>query len=298
MTAAAVHVEEWRDSCADISDIEDALAGLRARTDAAIEGPEIRTSVCTHIAWVPLEWLDAAHATLEGLAERLPSRAILLVPATEVGGKGMTAHVSVMSFPLPGADRHIYTELIQLTLRGARALAPGSIVTPLLISDLPVFLRWRGRPDFGSQEFEQLAQATDRLVVDSREWPDGPGAYPELAERFDLVAVSDIAWRRTLPWRRRLAERWPEISELEEIRVAGPLADARLLAGWLRSRLDRSLQLVHDEADEVEVVAVDGRAVEPPRGDPPGPGDLLSEEFEQLGRDPVYEAAVRSAGPR
>ena len=34
----------------------------------------------THIAWVPPEWLDAAERTLEGMAERHPSRTIVLVP--------------------------------------------------------------------------------------------------------------------------------------------------------------------------------------------------------------------------
>ena len=43
---------------------------------------------------------------------------------------------------------------------------------PLLISGLPVFCRWRGRPPFGDRELAELAELADRLIVDSREWDD------------------------------------------------------------------------------------------------------------------------------
>ena len=46
--------------------------------------------------------------------------------------------------------------MIELQLRGNRVAAPASIVLPLLISDLPVFCRWRGEPPFGEAPWEQL----------------------------------------------------------------------------------------------------------------------------------------------
>ncbi len=133
----------------------------------------------------------------------------------------------------------------------------------------------------------------DRLVVDSREWPDVPASYRELVTIFEHVAVSDIAWARALPWRRRLAERWPRA--FRELRVEGPRAEAHLLAGWLRSRLGRDVELRHDERDQVEAVFADGEAVPPPRGKRPTPSDLLSDELDRFGRDRVYEAAARAA---
>ena len=42
--------------------------------------PYLRTSVLTHIAWLPPEWEQTGFDTLTGLAERHPSRAILLLP--------------------------------------------------------------------------------------------------------------------------------------------------------------------------------------------------------------------------
>ena len=77
--------------------------------------------------------------------------------------------------------------------------------------------------------------------------------------------------------------------------MTGPEADALLIAGWLRSRLDRKIALEHEEADELRAVTVDGDSVGAPRGDPPDASQLLSAELDQFGRDPIYEAAVRAA---
>jgi glucose-6-phosphate dehydrogenase assembly protein OpcA len=150
-------------------------------------------------------------------------------------------------------------------------------VEPLLLPNLPVFLRWRGRPPFRTAPFQQLAELTDRLIVDSAEWPDLPGAYAELEEFFQETAVSDIAWRRTLPWRVELAETWPDIPD----RIAGPPAEASLIAGWLKSRAGL----------EVDVEWVE----ELPFTDQKSASDLLSEELDVYGPDPVYEDAVRAA---
>ena len=90
----------------------------------------------THIAWAPAEWQTAAEETLAGMAERHPSRTLLLVPKPDEPD-GLDAQVSLRCFSL--GDRSICGEVIELDLRGARAKAPASIVLPLLISDLPVF---------------------------------------------------------------------------------------------------------------------------------------------------------------
>jgi glucose-6-phosphate dehydrogenase assembly protein OpcA len=259
-----------------VSEVEAALCRLREES-AHEEEPDLRTSVMTHIAWVPEEWEEKALETLAGLAERHPSRTILLFPARDEPD-GLDAKAMLLAFDPPDARRHIATEVVQLRLRGNRARVPASIVTPLLIADLPAFVRWRGRPPFGAQELEQLVDLADRLVVDSAEWPDVPGAYAELTALFDRIACSDIAWRRTLPVRRALAARWPDVGEVSV--AAGP-AETALLRGWLRSRLDR----------EIEVVAADDAEL---RVEEQSASDLLSAELDELGRDPVYEAAVRA----
>jgi hypothetical protein len=270
-----------------IAEIERDLGELRA--DAGM-----RTSVLTHMAWVPAEWEQPALEALAGLAERHPSRTILLLPDPDAED-GLDARVSLHCFTLPGLEEHVCSEIVELRLRGNRTIAPASVVEPLLIADLPAFLRWRGRPPFGEEPFEQLIEVADRLIVDSTEWPDLPRSYAGLAAVFDRIAVSDIAWARTSRWRAQLASLWPGIADVRSIRVHGTAAQAHLIAGWLRSRLGREIALEHTQADRLEGVDVDGEPAPFPPGDPPAPSDLLSDELDRYGRDAVYEAAVRAA---
>ena len=295
MTAAPTHADEWTGEGVRVSEIERELMRLREASMVEDAEPDLRTSVLTHIAWVPGEWREAATRTLAGLAERHPSRTILLNPDPEADVDRLDANVSLQCFPLRGSRQHVCSEVIDIFLRGRRANVPASVVTALCVSDLPVFLRWRGQPPFGTHELEQLVGLADRLVVESGEWPDLPAAYSNLSELFERIAVSDIAWSRTLDWRVRLASLWPGISEVQEVAVTGPYADALLLAGWLRSRLGREVELIHEPAQQVEAISVDGDPVEPPLGDLPTPSDLLSHQLDQFGRDRIYEAAARAA---
>jgi len=294
LSSTAEQVSEWSGEDTSVVQIERELAALRLESDA--DGvPQLRTSVLTHLAWVPPEWEQQAFDTLAGLAERHPSRTIVLVPDAEADRDALDATVSLRCFALPGTDRQVCSEVIELRLCGVRAVAPASIVAPLLIADLPVFLRWRGRPPYGDGAFEEMIDLADRLVVDSTEWPDLPDDYGGLAERFERVAASDIAWARTSRWRAMLASLWPQIADVERIRVRGTLAQAHLLAGWLRSRLGRSIALEHEQADRLEGVDVDGEPAPFPPGDAPHPSDLLSDELETYERDRVYEQAVQRA---
>jgi len=289
-------VESWSGEDIRLAEVDTALAELRAATAAAGAPPNLRTSVMTHIAWVPEPWLERARAALSGMAERHPSRTIILVPDPDADASGFDGSVSLVRYAVPDVDRNVCSEVVELRLRGERAKAPASVVEPLLISDLPVFLRWRGEPSWGSGELEQLVDVVDRLIVDSTEWAELPGPYGELAGLFERTAVSDIAWARTSRWRALLATLWPGIAEMRTLRVHGTPAQAHLLAGWLRSRLGRpDIELEVDEADTLQGIDLDGESTGFPPGDPPTPSDVLSEELDLFVRDPVYEAAVRGA---
>ena len=286
---------DWSAQGTSVSAVARALAGLRVGADGRGPGgepPALRTRVMTHVAWVPPAWLDTALRTLDGLAERHPSRTILLVPEPDAGESGIDAELALRRFDVAGLSRDVATEVVLLRLRGERALAPASIVAPLLVTDLPVFLRWRGEPPFGSDELDQLVRIADRLVVDSREWGAVPRALAKLVPLLDRVAVSDVAWRRTEPWRRALAAEWPGIAGIRELAVRGPKPEAHLLAGWLRARLAREVVLALEEAAAIEAVAVDGAPVAGPAGSARTQSDELSGELDVFARDPVYEQAL------
>ena len=289
--STAVHAVEWSGEDVEVSDVIQALCRLREESAHETVGPDLRTSVMTHLAWVPSEWEEVAVETLAGLGERHPSRGILLFPEPSAAD-GIDAKVSMLAFPLREQRRHIAAEVIELRLRGLTSRAAASIVNPLLVPGLPVFLRWRGRPPFGEAQADELIDVCDRLIYDSKEWPDTPHAYTDLP--FEQTACSDIAWRRTEPWRGVLAGLWPGVGDMRSLYVRGPVAEASLLAGWLRSRLNRDVELLQDDADELTAIAVDGEPCAPPHERVTG-SDLLSDELDQFGRNPVYEAAARRA---
>jgi hypothetical protein len=282
----------WSGEDVSIARIERELARLRTESSAEGAQPNLRTSVMTHIAWAPPEWQHAAEETLSGMAERHPSRTLLLVPRPDEPD-GLDAQVSIRCFPV--GDRAICGEVIELTLRGDRTVAPASIVQPLLISDLPVFVRWRGLPEWESPEFEQLIGIVDRLIVDSTEWPGLPGSYRELADLFPKVVVSDIAWERTERWRSLLASLWPGIADIRTIQVHGTPAQGHLLAGWLSSRLGHPVELELDELERLEGIDLDGVPAPFPPGDVPNASDVLSAQLDRFTRDRIYEEAVRAA---
>ena len=275
-----------------VAEIEGKLARLREK-ESGDGAPVLRTSTMTHLAWAPPAWLPQARATLAGLRDRHPARTILLVPEPR-GATAITAKVGLYAIEMEGSHE-AYAEVIEVGLRGDAVEHPASIVLPLLISDLPVFCRWRGEPDWESPQLHDLLGVVDRLVVNSSEWRGLPAAYEQLAHLFERVAVSDIAFSRTVAWRAMLAERWPEIRAIDRLGVEGPKADALLLAGWLRSRLRRDIKLSRRRADAVVAVRVNGDPVAPPEGEPQSGSDLLSNELDVFGRDPVFEQAVRAA---
>jgi glucose-6-phosphate dehydrogenase assembly protein OpcA len=274
-------------------ELERELADLRDASTEPGAAPRIRASVMTHIAWVPETWVEQATGTLAGLAERHPSRTILLFPRPN-DPDGLDGEVDLRCFLRGGQEGEVCSEVISLRLGGERAKAPASIVTPLLVSDLPVFLRWRGPLPFGAPELEQLVGVADRLIVASAEWAAAEADIPRLPELFEAIAVSDISWARTEPWRAALADLWPGVAKASRLQVAGPRHEALLLRAWLSARLHRSIELEHEPAGEIERVEVDGQEARPFRLEPRTASDLLSDQLEVFGRDRIYEEAVRN----
>jgi glucose-6-phosphate dehydrogenase assembly protein OpcA len=276
-----------------IRQIEQELGRLREAATAPGAPPNLRTSVMTHIAWVPERWVDAATDTLAGMGERHPSRTILLLPRPDDPRDALDGEVDLRCFVRAGEQGQVCSEVVSLRLCGPRAQAPASVAMPLLIPDLPVFLRWRGEPAFGGPALDQLTEVADRLVLDSDEWSDCDATFERLPELFDKIAVSDIAWAKVQPWREACAGLWPGIAEARSVRVAGPRGETLLLWGWLQTRLRLELELDHEPAGEVELVALDGEDVPPPRADRRSASELLSDQLEIFGRDRIYEEAVR-----
>ena len=188
--------------------IEAELATLSEAAAPPGETTTLRTRVMTHVAWVPAAWEQAARGVLAG-ARRAASVADDPAAAGPRGGRERDrsrcrSPLLCRRWPEPVRC----SEVVTIRLKGSAASAPASVVQPLLVSDLPAFLRWRGPLPLAAPELEQLVDVVERLIVDSREWEDPESGYRELPTLFSRVAVSDIAWARIEPWRLALSHMW------------------------------------------------------------------------------------------
>jgi glucose-6-phosphate dehydrogenase assembly protein OpcA len=213
----------------------------------------MRTSVLTLVVMAPRpETAERAMAVINALAQRHPSRAIVIAPADQDGPAWMDAHIYAECKLTERTDVEVCTEQLLIKAGGELAQHPARMVTPLLIHDLPVVLWWPDEPSFGTKPFREIVAVADRLLVDSGSFGEsGTGRLVGLAEVVrDGVAVSDIGWLRLSLWRELIAGLFdhplltPELGQVRSVRVdvARPgqtfrLTKAAYLCGWLAAML-------------------------------------------------------------
>ena len=236
--------------------------------------PHARASVLNLIVTV----VDSAAAervvhAMESLGIRHPSRAIVLVADHEARGDPLDARISTHCNAVPASpDERICYEEVVLTIRGEAAEHLAGVVAPILIHDLPTFVWWPGDPPFAHPVFDQLVELSDRLIVDSSDFPDLLAGIRRLSNLRRRSGVGDLAWERLAGWQERIAQFFdaprfrrylPNLNRMviryavpaggpqgrhaahkalarESVapEVRAPMAQALLLAGWIASRLD------------------------------------------------------------
>jgi glucose-6-phosphate dehydrogenase assembly protein OpcA len=241
----------------DVHAIEEELARLRWRERRQGEGDaaehaaaEARANVLNLIAVVESERnVDTVSKVLDGLSVHHPSRTLMLLAQPDRSALKLEATVTSHSEEDNG--REVTSERVFLHAHGRVARHLASMVTPLLIPDLPVMLWWPQRPNFESGLFRELVDLCDRLVVDT---DDGFEA-PDLARLLDIArrrkarcAIGDFNWARLMPWR-HLTAQFFDVKVMRDrllhthgasvVCGEGPTIQARLLGGWVQSRLRR-----------------------------------------------------------
>jgi glucose-6-phosphate dehydrogenase assembly protein OpcA len=193
-----------------------------------------------------------ASEAMASLAIRHPSRTLLLVTAPDDAVDGLDATIRTQRARGPGGQSHLCFEEVRLLARGATALHLASVVEPLLMSNLPAYLWWLGRPP---SFYDPLLALCDRLIVDSAEFPDaltGLAALAASAAAGDReLEVGDLGWRRIAPWCQLIAQFFdppdarPYLHQIHHVSVeyastpSGVVSAAPLLlVGWLAARLD------------------------------------------------------------
>jgi glucose-6-phosphate dehydrogenase assembly protein OpcA len=185
------------------------------------------------------------------LATRNPSRTLLLVTDPEAPADRLDAAIHARCAFEPGGTGRLCFEQVRLIARGATALHVDTVVAPLLVANLPVFLWWLGRPP---RSRDPLLELCDRLIVDSAAFPDAPAGLAALdahaAAAEGSLGLGDLGWRRCTPWRQIIAQffdppdarpyqRLIRRVTVEYAPTAGGMVSAAplLLVGWLAACL-------------------------------------------------------------
>ena len=226
-------------------------------------GGVTRASMFNLLVYVPSR-ADAAKLDemLTDITAARPCRAILIVSDVEAPEEMLTAEVTSRCTLPSASSKQVCCEQVTITAGGAQADEVPSAVSPLLLSDLPVYLWWHAVPRLADKTFfRRLVDISDRVVIDSANFSDQEADLASMATVLSdtprWTALSDLNWARLTAWRALLAGFYdiggyrPLLDKLKKvtIRYAPPAADsaviptrALLLAGWLASRLRWKVQ--------------------------------------------------------
>jgi glucose-6-phosphate dehydrogenase assembly protein OpcA len=259
---AATVIDEavWGTPVPSISALERELTRLRRASSAQAteQGHSVaRAAVLNLVVYADREMhARRAAASTSRLSNRHPSRAIIILGdrQRESVDVAIQMHCHV---PRPDETAQICYEQILARVQGDADERVASVVIPLLVPDLPVFLWWTGTPPHDTRRFDDLIALADRLIVDSADFARPEQTLAVIAELARThhgrkFGVTDLNWTRLTPWRELVAsffdvDAWrPCLDNILGVRVGFGVdmdghdihpSQALLLIGWLASRL-------------------------------------------------------------
>ena len=254
----------------DVSNLE---AELSALWRTAAEGPSAEgavTRACTLTLLIYVESDEAAYEVTNLVAEvtrQNPCRAIIMMLEPDGVPSGLEAWVSAHCHLPVAGEKQVCSEQITIRARGEAEQGLPSVVLPLTVSGLPIFLWWRANSFSPPAYFDDILRVTQHVIVDSARFSPGTTHLQDLAAWLHKVAgkiqLTDLNWNRITPWRQLIAqcfdspERRPYLDRLTRVRIEYEQDSARLvtqraqgllLSGWLASRL--GWQFVKSERQE------------------------------------------------
>jgi len=257
---AVIDEAVWGTRVPSISALERELTRLRraASAHAKEQGHSVaRAAVLNLVVYADREThARRAAASTSRLSDRHPSRAIVILGQRRREGVDVAIQLHC-HVPRPDETAQICYEQILARVSGDADERVASVVIPLLVPDLPVFLWWTGTPPHDTRKFDDLIALADRLIVDSADFARPDQTLAVIAELARTrggrkFGVTDLNWTRLTPWRELVAaffdvDVWrPCLDNIVGVRVGfGVDMDGRdihpsqalLLIGWLASRL-------------------------------------------------------------
>jgi len=247
----------WTGRAVDVGRIESELGKLRylmTGDRSPGDGFALRTSLLNMVIYSSREEdAGVAGRVIEDLASHHPSRAIIVLALPGEGESQVEAQLATHCHISRSLEQSVCCEEISLKVRGPSAEHLHSIVVPLLVPDLPVFLWWADGLPENAHLLLQLMDAADHLIVDSSRFGDQLGDLLRLARlssQEPRTGLGDLTWRRLDAWR-ELFHRQANIAEMRhhlqsvksvEIRYANGHAERKpaaafLLLAWLAREL-------------------------------------------------------------
>jgi glucose-6-phosphate dehydrogenase assembly protein OpcA len=246
----------WGAQASSIDALERELARLRraAVAHARERGQTLaRASVLNLVVYSEREMhARRAARTVADLALRHPSRAIVLLGDRDRDGVVASVQLHCHVPQSDGAQPVLYEQILA-RVRGDFDERVASVVIPLLVPDLPVFLWWTGTPPSDARHLDDLVTLADRFIIDSADFARADRTLPEVARLArHRVAITDLNWARLTHWRELIAQffdvpAWrPFLEGITGIRAGFAVdmdgrdihpSQALLLLGWLASRL-------------------------------------------------------------
>ena len=231
--------------------------GEEINTPHAYGSDVMRANTLNLVAVAPtLDIAEMILSTVSQLKDFLPSRTIIVITDPTLK-RPKTWHVDLQINETDSGDDSpgILFETITFWTDQSSAGVLSSLVSPLLISELPTFLWWPSGEFKDNAIFDDLAPIADRLVFDSARLGSDAHAvadYRTLIDEPTDPLVGDFTWLRLAPWRQLVAQFFDpadtrkSLENIDSISIAyaqerqdrgSGFAAALLICGWLGSRL-------------------------------------------------------------
>jgi len=197
------------------------------------------------------------------LRDFLPSRTIILLSRDEresadPDNRIFDVHVELKEQKRLDEKSGLRFETITISADHEEFGQMASLVSPLIVAELPDFLWWPGGGFARNALFEDLLKVVDRVIVDSAQLgrdASGVAAMKDLIDEDEdssAPLIGDFTWLRLGPWRQLIAQFFdpPDVQQslatIEEVTIcyadtrsdgSSGFASALLTVGWLASRL-------------------------------------------------------------
>ena len=207
--------------------------------------------------------LDELANSMGDLTVEHPNRSFIVCADRDRKEPALDAWISVRcSLPVAGNGsqeeqaKQVCCEQVTLKATGEDAAKLPSVITSLLIPDVPTVLIWKGEVDSRDEVLLSLIKICDRVLIDSSEDPNPERRMVAWGNLFGSssndAAPGDLSWTHAGTWRSLIADAFQPMEVRQHLpaidsvsiryssRLATPhsgLSQALLLVGWIAHAL-------------------------------------------------------------